>query len=219
MAAYINTKNVVLQDNWPGIPNFNLGIPTGGFDSTLHCCSVQSYPIGTKIQGYSTLSGLEGPYTMIYLRYYCLSSANAVEDISGNWAIFQAFCNSTCISADGTNAVFTCTNKGGIDTGYKCGTTLGLIGVACSTLSSFDNTIEGQNEGGYGWFWCGGVCPIEDITMYDAKSAYAGSDMTSGGNMAAGDFIYPQVDTSVLQFDGAADGSVNVCGWSIEADT
>ena len=218
----ISTRKLVLQDNWPGSPDPNLGIPTGGFDATAHTdASTEVYPIGTKIQAYQDFSGLCGPYTMVYLRYYCLSESddNGVEeaDLSlTGLCIFQQFCNSTCLSADGTSAVFTCTNSATVDTGYVCGTKYGVIAVACGTLSYRDVTTDGNNPGGYGWFWCGGPCPM-DITFLSG-AAHAGVDMSTGGNVAIGEPIYCQADTSVLEFDGATDLSANICGLALGTD-
>ena len=222
--AAISTRKLVLQDNWPGVPNQNLGIPTGGFDSTNWTdATTEKYPIGTKIQVYQDFSGLKGPYTMIYLRYYCGSRTGSVgveeADLSDTgWCIFQQFCDSNCLSADGTAAVFTCTNLGSVDTGYVCGTKKGIIAVACGTLSDHDTTgTGGTNAGAYGWFWCGGVCPM-DITFLSGV-AHAGVDMSTGGNVAAGEPIYCQVDgASAIEFDGATDLSANICGFALGAD-
>lgn len=215
--AAINCRHLVLQDKWPGIPNINLSVPTGGFDSTRwNDITTEAYPIGTKIQVYGDSSGCKGPYTMIYLRYYCLSGNNAVEDITSDYAIFQQFCNSTCASADGTTAIFTCTNCGGIDTGYKCGSAVGIVAVACATLSDHDVTTDGNNGGGYGWFWCGGPCPAEDITFFDV-CAGKGADMTTAGGVVAGTEIHYEVDTSVGVFDGG-DPSSNNCGIALATD-
>lgn len=219
--ASVNVRNLVLQDKWPGVPNPNLGVPTGGFDSSTGGNDVTTavYPIGTKIQVYGDSSGCVGPYTMIYLRYYCLSQENAVEDLTSDYSIFQQFCNSTCVSADGTSAIFACTNAAGIDTGYKCGSANGVVAVACGTLSyraTAEVTTDGANTGGYGWFWSGGPCPGEDITFFDV-CAGQGTDMTTAGGVAAGGQIHIEVDTSVLVWDGG-DPSSNNCGWSMATD-
>ena len=164
-----------------------------------------------EIQGYEDGSTIKGPYTMIYLHYYELSNGSTVDDVSDGFAIFQQFCDSNCLSADGTASIFTCTNCGGIDTGYKCGSTAGIIAIACGSLDSYDTTgLGGTSPGGYGWFWCGGVCPYTDITALSC-------DLTTGGSVAAGDRIYMQNDSSYLVFDGA-DLSVNNCGWAIKTD-
>ena len=216
----INTKKLILKDNWPGTPNPNLGIPTGGFDATAYTdASTEEYPIGTKIQVYQDFSGISGLYTMIYLRYYCLTNYWAVESANlsaTGHAIFQQFCNSTCLSADGTSAMFTCTNSGTVDTGVACGTNSGLCAVACGTLSDRDVTDEGANPGGYGWFWAGGVCPM-DCSML-AGAADAGVDMSTNGGVANGEPINCEVDgASAIVFDGGDLSSVHV-GWSMAAD-
>lgn len=206
----VNLKSVILKDNWPGQATPKKSFPTNGFDNTVdNDVTTPSHVIGTKIEKYTDISGVQGWSRFIYLRYYCLSGANAVEDVSDGWGIFQQFCNSTCVSADGTANAYTCANPHGIDTGYKCGSTAGVIAIACSSLSSHDVTTDGNNGGGYGWFWCGGVCPAE-ITTLDC-------DLTTGGTVVAGDVIYVQADTSQIVFDGA-DLSINNCGWSLKTD-
>ena len=120
--ANIQLAKVVLHDKWPGSVTPYKSIPTDGFDSTTeNDITIAAHPIGTKIEKYTDLSGVQGMSRFVYLRYYCLSGANAVEDVSDGWGIFQQFCNSTCVSADGTANALTCTNVHGVDTGYKCG--------------------------------------------------------------------------------------------------
>ncbi len=219
----VSLRDLVLEDRWPGSPNFNLGKPKGGFDATKWTdSSTEQYPIGTKIQVYQDFSGVTGPYTMMYSRYYCLSinngSAIGVEKADMSllgMAVFQHFCNSTCLSADGTANAFTVTNSATVDTGVADGTTTGQIGIACGTLSYRDVTTDGNNPGGYGWFWIEGVCPM-DITMLSGV-ANAGIDMSTVGGVAAGLPIGPEADTSVLFFDGG-EITDNKCGYSFATD-
>lgn len=215
----VNTKKLWLNDNWPGSPNPNLGIPRGGFDATAWTdASTEEYPIGTKIQVYQDFSGLCGNYTMIYLRYYCMSNYWAVEkaDLSdAGHCIFQQFCNSTCLSSDGTSAMFTVTNSGTIDTGAACGTNSGLCAIACGSLSDRDTTTDGNNPGGYGWFWVGGPCPM-DCSMLSG-AAHAGVDMSTAGDVAKNEPINLEADTSALVFDGGDLSSVHV-GWAMATD-
>ncbi len=66
-----------------------------------------------------------------------------------------------------------------------------------------------------GWFWVGGVCPM-DITMLSGV-AHAGVDMSTAGGVAAGLPIGCEVDTSVVAFDGG-DMTFNHCGYSFVDD-
>ncbi len=221
MANTLSIRDLVLFDNWPGSPNPNLGIPKGGFDATKWTdSSTERYPIGTKIEVYQDFSGVTGPYTMIYLRYYCLSESDdfgveSAENSPEGQAIFVPFCNSTCLSADGTACFFGATNRATVDTGQICGTNSGVVAVACGTLSYRDVTTEGANPGGYGWFWCGGVCPM-DITMLSGV-AHAGADMSVQAGVAAGEPINVEVDGSTFWFDGGDLSSVH-CGYSFADD-
>ena len=219
----VSTRDLVLEDRWPGTPNFNLGTPKNGFDSTLWTdASTEEYPIGTKIQVYQDFSGVTGPYTMMYSRYYCQSVNNGTPvgvesaDLTlTGMAIFQHFCSSTCLSADGTSNAFTVTNLATLGAGHTDGTTTGQIAIACGTLSYRDVTTDGDNPGGYGWFWVGGVCPL-DITMLSGV-AHAGVDMSTAGGVAAKLPIGLEADTSVLVFDGG-EITDNKCGYSFATD-
>jgi len=220
----VSTRDLVLQDKWPGTPNHNLGIPKGGFDATKWTdSSTEQFPVGTKIQVYQDFSGVTGYYTMMYSRYYCQSVNNGTPigvekaDLSLlGMAVFGHMCSSTCLSADGTSNAFTVSNLATLGAGIHDATVTGQMGIACGTLSYRDVTTDGDNHGGYGFFWIDGVCPM-DCTMLSGV-AHAGVDMSTGGNVAAGEPIYPQADTSVLELDGAADLSNNVCGYSFATD-
>ncbi|KKN49905.1 hypothetical protein LCGC14_0638310, partial [marine sediment metagenome] len=109
----------------------------------------------------------------------------------------------------------TMTNSATVDTGVADGTTTGQIGIACGTLSYRDVTTDGNNPGGYAWFWIEGVCPM-DITMLSGV-ANAGIDMSTVGGVAAGLPIGPEADTSVLFFDGG-EITDNKCGYSFATD-
>lgn len=220
--AGIPTRKVVLIDKWPGVPNLNLGIPTGGFDSTSggNDVSDPAYPVGTKIQIYTDHSSCKGSSVLAYLHYYCFSGENAVEAIStaGGHTLFQAACNSTCVSADGTSNPFACTNSGEIDTGAACGTGAGICAVPCGTLSyssTNEVTDDGLNSGRYGWFWVGGVAPCGECTIHDSANF---SCISTAGGVAVNLPIGVEIDTSVVVWDGA-EITDNWCGYALDTDS
>jgi hypothetical protein len=217
--AGIASRKIVLYDKWPGQPNQNLGIPTGGFASTeLHDVTNPGYPVGEKISIRTDFSSVKGNSTLTYLQYFCMSGENPVEDLSTGWPVFQQACNSTC--ADGTNAAYTCTNAGSFyasGTGYACGTAIGTVAIPCGTLSYralAEVTTGGANTGGYGWFWTGGVCPVGDVTFFDTDEL---SCISTDGNVTAGFPIRAVVDTSVLVI-GYAEVSEGIFGYALEDD-
>ena len=72
MAGEIELHKFLLNDKWPGEPNPNLGIPAGGWDSTIYSCcqSVPTYPPGTKISAYQDHTYCEGAYIMCYMCFH-----------------------------------------------------------------------------------------------------------------------------------------------------
>ena len=194
--------DLVLEDKWPGVPNPNLGIPLAGFDGTTHHdVTAAVYPIGTKIQIYSDATKSPGYSTLIYLDFHCVSGKNSIECISAGWGIVQQFCNS--VLADGTRHPFHVTNVGGIDTGAKCATNSGIIAFACGSITDADVTTDAGATGHFGWGWCGGVCPYDDITFLNA-------DITTDGNVAGGKLISPIIDTSQITI-GLGDTTSGIC--------
>ena len=213
--AGIAMKDIVMKDNFPGVPNFNLGIPKNGFDSPVHSdVTTPTYPIGTKIQAYNDGTGIKGPYTMIYLAHYCLSDYDTLPEGATNGLLCQAFCNSSCVSADGTaNAAFKVTGPGNaaLATGFAEGTMNGIAAFACASMSRHDTTADGAAVPGFGWFWCGGVCPEADITLFAA-------DHSTDGNVAVGMAVGVVVDGTAILLGLGDPTSENVCGWSNATD-
>jgi len=217
--AGIAARKIVLYDKWPGQPNQNLGIPTGGFAATeFHDVTDAGYPVGEKIGIRTDFSSVKGMSTLTYLQYFCMSGENEVTDVSSGYPVFQQACNSTC--ADGTNAAYTCTNSGNFyasNTGYACGTSIGTIAIPCGSLSyrsAAEVTTDGANTGGYGWFWTGGVCPVGDVTFFDTDEL---SCISTDGNVDEGLPIRAVIDTSVIVL-GYAEVSEGIAGYSLGID-
>lgn len=188
--ATIPFSKIVLHDTFPGTANPNLGIPRGGWDNTVdNCVTVATYPMGTKIQGYTDNSFCPGYYTMMYAGYasYC-SAADISTDFSDGWCWCMPF------------GLTSSTN----DTTYEVPDYSGDVSVIpiviltnCYTATAVDfstcqmgalpcATLEGYD---HGWFWVGGVCPCADITIMqsgDTTMALAGADMTTDGNVTKG---------------------------------
>jgi len=214
--AGIAARKIVLYDKWPGQPNQNLGIPTGGFASTeVHDVTNPAYPVGEKISIRTDFSSVKGNSTLTYLQYFCMSGENAVEEVSSGFPLFQQACNSTCV--DGSSSAYTCTNAAGLDTGYQCGTAVGTMAIPCGTLSyrsAAEVTTAQANTGGYGFFWTGGVCPVGDVTFFDTDEL---SCISTDGNVAAGIPIRAVIDNSVFVI-GYAEVSEGMLGYVLEDD-
>ncbi len=156
--ATVALKDIFLYDKWPGYPNFNLGKPTNGFDSTTsgsgNNVSTALYPIGTKIAvqySPSDTTRWPGQSTFIYLQYH---EGTDLQQDAGDPSDGYAL----CFKADGT-----ATADGSIAGWYQVtndltnsvdGTIGGAVAFACTDLSDDE----------FGWFWCGGVAPVADVT-------------------------------------------------------
>lgn len=207
--AGINMSSIILNDRWPGIPNPNLGIPTGSWDNTNDCfkttaaADLPSYPLGTKIMAYSDNTWAPGWYTMMYLMFHSYCSA-ALVDVSQDFSDgFPA-----CTPADGSTAqayntmgdsstipyyvVSRCITKAGGAVDYtRAACAGGGMGVAipCWTASS-DGTgvyVAGYGDS-YGWFWVGGVCPAKDVSIFDVANRTYGSGCCGIGACVSGSF-------------------------------
>jgi len=201
--AGINLSSVILNDRWPGIPNPNLGVPKGGFDSTIHnykttaATDKPAYPFGTKIMAYTDNSWAPGWYTMMYLEYHSYE-AGALYDVSAD--ISDGF--PICLHCDGSTAAHYDTIADCSTIPYyvvgRCITEVatdlssggGPAAIPCCSMSS--DATACITQGGYGdfmgWFWVGGVCPAKDITFYDGAGAGHGSTCQGIGACCTGVF-------------------------------
>ncbi len=163
----IDDQKFLLIDNWPGKVDHNLGIPTGGFTGSAHHNVVAAkYPIGAKIQAYDSTSN--GYATFVYLQFVQGSvGVLAAKDVVG-----------IDISEQSTDAT--------ADTWYKVTSDGGeaqVQGPLAVALSAVTTAY-------FGWFWCGGVCPVALVSDLDgnyltnnllaAGKAITGSDVSTG---------------------------------------
>lgn len=207
--ANLSLRRVVLYDNWPGAPDPNLGIPTGGFDSTSaghSCVTKPQYPPMTKIQVMQygdDASACQGPYTMIYLAFHEMSGANALQAAAPSTAA-QPICGHIDATAftdvghysDYSAAPYVVTNC----SGCMEVTSTGKIAIGCNPGMDTDTTTSAYK---WGWFWCAGVCPHVDLTRLDY-------DMTC--TATAWNHVQPVSDTSRVVL-GVGDASFEgICG-------
>ena len=184
----IDDQKIALIDNWPGEPNHNLGIPTGGFTgSGHHNVAAAIYPIGTKIQAYDSTSN--GYATFIYLQYIIGSSSTlgAKDPVAMDTSEQSTVATTSTwykVTSDGGEALI-----------------LGPLAFAISTLTTTY----------YGWFWCGGVCPVALVSglggtyvtdgTIAAGKAFTGGNSTADGNISL--IVAPDVSNSTA---GVASG-------------
>lgn len=141
--------------------------------------------IGEKRQAYHESTENPGSYTMMYL---CLHSFEDGMDISKDFSdghFFHApnLTTNLCVS----NSEWADTSVGPYFVVARCTTGSdftrgsGAVAIFCSTYTYSDGTIVAANGygDGYGWAWVGGVCPINDITLFDDETgAGKGIDFT-----------------------------------------
>lgn len=203
--ATLSLREIILDDNWPGFPDPNCGVPVDGFDATTghSCVTSPTYAPMTKIQVYQKdASGCTGYYTMIYLAFNEMSGAFPIACGSEGHAVC-AHGDSTAwkdigLSGDASNAPYYVMNV--------CATTevtsSGKIALGCQKSGAADSDTTATTVR-WQWFWCEGVCPAFDITQLDF-------DITC--TATAWNRVMPVVDTSVLVI-GVGDASFEgLCG-------
>ena len=220
--AGIYLSNLVMEDRWPGAVNPNLGTPANGWDNTKDnfkmtaSTYLPAVPLGTKIMAYSDATACPGWYTMMYLMYHDFSSL----DISVDFSHGSMFCS----HYDGSKAV-----NYNVDISTvpyyvvaRCYTTVAAdwtrgapIAVACTSVtadSSVQLTTGDPYELGYGdafgWFWVGGVCPLEDATAFQGKaSSLKGADVTVRSTCSKGAVYLDHTGQAMI---GTFDSSIQI---------
>ena len=199
--AAISAEDFMLYDTVPGPVNPNMSRPVNGFDST-HSCNVTTptYDPGTKIMVYQDVSTTTkgarsanfGWYTCVYGKYVC--STNAVDVTAAD------LCTISC-GSDGHLGAIAFTRE---ITGSNILIRPPMV-VACADMT----------PNSYGWFWCEGICPQEDITGLEA-SAYP-----TDGSVGIGDLLVVDPASTcevAISVDISGEAVLHV-GWSFRADS
>lgn len=182
--ADIFLRDVLLFDQWPGVPDPNLSCPTEGFDASTQCSSTPVWPLGTKIQNYNDSTYGPGYYTMIYLMF-CETSVHAydIDDPSTGYNMcfhVNDVCDNIPGNSDAANYWYIVTN----DLTSSDGTLGGALAFAAYDLSGNSGTTE-SNE--CGWFWCGGVNPcITDSATNTADCTRLAGEIRTDGSVTQG---------------------------------
>jgi hypothetical protein len=190
--ANLKLTNVWLSDGFPGEANQNLGIPTDGWDNTTENLNTSDntvladnppIPLGQKRSVYSDNSNAPGTYTMIYAAYHDYSAV----DISADYSDGPPFCahadstTHTNIGTDVSIAPYIMLSRCYTAAAWD-GTKGNPVALPCSTSTGGDGTTSQTNGYGHGlgWFWCGGVCPVNDVTLFRGSADSAqGADTTA----------------------------------------
>ena len=162
--AAIGAEEFYIIDIWPGAPDANLSEPTVGFDSTtISNVATAVYTPGSKIMGYNELtvsadgarSMNQGTYTMMYAKYHC---STTLADITACDLL-----TISCLSGD-VHGPLAVTRE------TTAGSSFGPLAVC----------ILDMTPDSFGWFWCGGQCPQNDVTSLDT-SIYVTDGSVVGG--------------------------------------
>jgi hypothetical protein len=221
MAGEIPIHEILLYDKWPGQPNPNLGVPAGGWDSTIYwCCqTTATVPPGTKASAYQDHTYAAGQYTMCYMMF--LETSDFAEDCG---AISEG--------------VGICGDIGG-----ECADSIDVLAASYGTVNDIteskwwivtnsfvngDSSATGRvaipasdlSTGEFGWCWVGGVCPVADVTKFDKQGSGAGSEMLGNGSIAMGSKLMPANDGTGGVVLDVWDGTFEYtpAGLALEAD-
>jgi len=175
-ANNLDSTEILMLDNFPGIPNvnaagpYNLGNVAAGGDQNWYVSgSRPPHVLGTKFMGYQEggTGIVAGSYTLIYLK--------TGTELSGTSIAVKRLCAMTLGpgAASSSDLLYTVTN----DPTTPIGLLSGQCAVAMSAMTS---------GGYYGWFWCGGVCP-ESICVGMAGAYETDANCVKGAMVAVSD--------------------------------
>ena len=190
----IDAAKIILIDRWPGTAAPAIKIPEDGFLGTSHHnVTVAAYPLGTKLQVYcpgvaqhtgttTTITDAPGFATFIYMK-------QTAQDASNTLAVKHI------VALDNNAVPYEVTNEAATDIGAG----FGPIAVALSAMTTAS----------YGWYWCGGVCPVDYVEGLDGT--YKGCTGLVIGPMSWADAGTAHVTYGEFAFDvPAADTQMHI---------
>lgn len=133
----IDISKLVLACNRISAPTASIGLPTDGFTGSNHFnVATPAYPLGTTVQVQQTgVTGQAGITQFTYLKVGTQTTGVAIA------------AKTICVQASTTPLVVTNDKSGCIALG---GTYLAVA-------------LAAMTDGYYGWFWTGGVCPVDFV--------------------------------------------------------
>ena len=185
MTVGIDCELMFLIDTWPGVP-------TNGANPSdwTELSATEDYPLGSKRQVYDDVNN--GWSILIYLYYETGAGTVRVATVSEPVGITSA-------RAASTKGQFCYVTNDGSDTEL-----LGPIAICLGTM------VDQR----YGWFWCGGVCPVGICAGLGTALAPSDGDVTAGVYLVLAD------SASVAKFHlGAATDFCTFSAFTIAADT
>jgi len=216
--AVTNVKEIILYDNWPGVPNPTLSRPNDGWDGTITAClSAPAYDPGTKIQFHSDSTYTPGMVTICYMRYIEGSDSASDAGDTGDLSDHECVCAHViatgsdgldAAAADATERQWWNVSHDTTNTDATLSHSPGGAAVACGDLST----------GEYGWFWVGGPCPYLDVTKFDNLTSGAGTDVLTV-SVAMGKAISLVDASGNITFGVYDETFASATGYSMAAET
>ncbi|MHC4464782.1 MAG: hypothetical protein ACYS6W_08675 [Planctomycetota bacterium] len=180
--ASLGAEEFILYDTMPGPVNPNMSKPVNGFDST-HSNNVSTavYRPGTKIMSFQdvtvTTAGSRtaniGGYTCVYAKYVC--GTTAIDVTAGE--IMTQYDGSAGVIPFAVTRDLSGSNGAGQNS--PCA-------IACADIT----------PNAFGWYWCEGVCPQEDVTALDQ------STFVTDGSVAQGEALWITTGASHATLSG-----------------
>jgi len=200
----ITVQGVVLAEHWPGVP---IDPPVSHTDMTTaavgHNIANPMFRLGQKWKVYC--SGDEAyagvGYNLGWSTFIYLKCEAGIETAIAAIATSICVVDDTMAAGDAATKLYTKT----ADSANTTHDALGLIGVALSTMTNDY----------YGWFWCGGVCPIEYVPLFTTASTLVTDDSVLAGSELA---VKAATSTGIALEAQDSDATEVPVGYSLYAD-
>ena len=182
--SVIDTKYLILYDRWPGVAHVQDEAPPGGFTgSATHNVATAAATIGSKIC-VPNASDLAGWSTFIYLQY---EGTGAPTSAAKQVAVPDATTEQFIVTNDQDSCVL------------KTGGLLGAVMLSVMT------------DAYYGWFWCGGTCPVDWVPALDG-------DILTDNTVTNGLFMWSDLADNDSIGIALLTGVLAPAGYSLAAD-
>ncbi len=201
----ITTQGVVLYDRWPGFaeapPVEHLTDMTSAIVG--HNQQHAKYPLGTKWQlyNYGAAGNIGVKYNEGWSTFIYLKCASNIETAVAGAANYFVCPSGTMAAGMDSKSLYTVAS----DSDSTAHETLGMVGVCLSTMTNLY----------YGWFWCGGVCPLEYVSGFTITSVLQCEDDVYGAATTPAIQAYATSATEIGFKEATTGGQVQIIGEAI----
>ena len=205
--SHITTQGIVLYDRWPGFavapPIENITDMTSAIVG--HNQGSAKYPLGTKWQLYNhgAAANLGVKYHEGWSTFVYLKGSSTIETAIAGAANYFVCPSGTMAAGMDRNSLYTVASD-------SDNTTHEALGMVALCLSTMTNSY-------YGWFWCGGVCPLEYVSGITTTSVFQCEDDVYGASTTTAIMSYATTATEIGFKEGTTDGQNQLIGEAIYA--